>query len=145
MNCSCLSIHLLKLSSCCHMGAPSQSSCLHGCGSCLPLLLSPCSPLHSPIAASIIFIKHKSSHAVPMLQTLKAPVTLRIMVLSILTIPCNSGLLCPTFAPFTLSCSQLELLPDPRTKRCSLLPLSAHFLLLRLEYSPLFLPHFSPC
>lgn len=67
-------------------------------GATCPSCFHSAPPIHSHAAASIIFIRHKSSHAILMFQTLKAPIALRIRVLAFITLY-NVGLICTT-VPF---------------------------------------------
>lgn len=69
------------------LDTPSQYLACMAVGASCPSCLRSAPPIHWPTAASIIFIKHKSSHAVPMLPTLNTPIALGIKVPRILTAP----------------------------------------------------------
>lgn len=100
MNCS-VSIHLLKLSSQCHTHPFTVTLPAWLWATC-PSSFHSAPPMYSPTAASVIFIKYKVSHAIPMPQTLKMPIALRIRVLSILTALNNLSLICTAAASRSL-------------------------------------------
>lgn len=142
-------LSLLKWFSHCQIGHPFTvllPARLVWQGGAFPSCLHSTPPIHSSTPASTIFIKHKLSHVIFMLQTLKAPIVVGIKVLRSLTTPLKCGLHLSHHPSFP---SLLQLfVTTSRSKNKSLFSLASipcKLSFLRLEHSPFLSPHFPAC